>query len=487
MGDLVRIFLSDNPLNKRTDKTPIYTLHTHLPPTIVWKKSLDIHKSNTSEFIEHLYFLTMEENGFSYFYPDNDTNTNLCRFEWHYDFRGEPYFLRLGLYFKVKKSEIIEVVYSVQSHEKYKEISKEVKDPQITDEEHKDIESFISKKIETAKERTKNNREIVFNRLYYFESQKPIKEPTYFNNNIMLLPSYKVNEKLVTAMIIPTLGYSYIDSRRFGDEKANLFLAIFSFSIGYAELFHNNKLPLVSELDYHESELHIQKLESFYPDGKSSEFGNLPNIDETEIEMINWFYNALETIKNDNRRKALNILFSYYASIEAQRSNRTLALVGLVACMNSVTKQIEKEYFLENHDRKTIVYYLSKILKIENESNQYKALEKWSKNVYNNHRSSFVHGANHKFEEYSQNMDGKNFAGLPTSLPSIDKPVSKQYEYINDYNIAIKVAKLMVIDIFEVFSSTTFDKKEMLTDINFSLESIPEGYIGMINYGWIKL
>jgi hypothetical protein len=483
----VRIFISSNPLNKRTDKTPIYPLHTHLPPTIAWQRSFDIHKSNTSEFIEHLYFLTMEENGFSYFYPDNDAGTNLCRFEWHYHFRGELYFLRLGLCFKVKKSEIIDVVYSVQPHEKYKDISKEVEDPQITDEEYKDIESFISKKIETAKERTRKNREKVFNCLYYFESQKPVKEPIYLDNKLMLLPSYRLNEKLITAMIVPTLGYSYIDSKRFGDEKANLFLAIYSFSIGYAELFHNGRLPFVSELDYQDAELHVKKLESFYPDGESSQFGNLHNIGEVEITLINWFYTALDKLENDNRRKALNILFTYYASIESQRSNRTIALVGFVACMNSVTKLIEKEFFSENGDRKTIVHYLSKILGIEKESSQFKALEKWSKNVYNDHRSSFVHGANHRFEEYSQNMDGKNFAGLPPALPSTTKPVSKQYEYINDFNIAAKVAKLMLIDIFEIFSGVTFDKKEMFTDINFSLESIPEGYIGMINDGWIKL
>lgn len=483
----MRLFISGNPLNKRTDKTPIYPLHTHIPPLLEWDSPLDIHKSNTSEFIEHLYFLTMEENGFCYFYPDNDAGTNLCRFEWHYDFRGNPYFLRLGLCFKVKKSELLDVGYSVQPHEKYQDISKEVEDPQITDEELKEIESFISNIIETAKERTRNNREEVFNRLYYFESQKPVKEPIYLHSNMMLLPSYKLNEKLVTAMIVPTLGYSYIDSKRFGDEKVNLFLAIYSFSIGYAKLFYSEKLLLISKLDYRDAELHLKKLDSLYVDGESSEFGNLPIIDETEIAMINWFYDALDKMEHANRRKALNILFSYYASIESQRSNRTLALVGFVACMNSVTKLIEKEYFSENGDRKTIVHYLAKRLDIEKESSQFKALEKWSKNVYNDHRSSFVHGANHKFEEYSQNMDGKNFAGLPPSLPSIEKHISKQYEYINDYNIAAKVAKLMVIDIFEILSGVPFVKKELFTNIDFSLESMPEGYIGMINDGWIRL
>ncbi len=483
----MRLFLSGNPINKRTDKIPIYPLHTHLPPTMDWTISLEINKCDTSLFIEHLHFITMEENGFSYFYPDSDAGTNLCRFEWHYDFRNQPYFLRIGLCFKVMKSKIYDVVYSVQPHEKYQDIKKEVEDPLITDEEQKEIELFISELIETAKKRISNSREEVFNRLYYIQLQKPVKEVTYINNNkIMLLPSYFLDGQLITSIIIPTLGFSYLDSNRFGDEKANLFFALFTFTVGHIKLIHDSEFPLVSKLDFKNRELHLKKIKSFYPNCKP-EIGDMTYIDNNDIELMNWFYQALDNIEGKNRRKIINILFTYYASVEAQKNNKTLALVGFVSSMNAISKILEEEYFKENGDRKTIIHYLSTILDINLESSDYKALDKWSKNVYNDHRSSFVHGANHKFEEYSQNMDGKNFAGLPSSIPSLDKPVSKQYEYVNDLNIAIKVSRLMVVNIFESFSGIIFDTKESFTDINFSMESTSEGYIGMVNNGWVKL
>lgn len=483
----MKLFLGGNPFNRRTDKIPIYLLHNYLPLNMEWTIPLEVDKADTSLFIEHLYFITMEGNGFSYFYPDHDKGTNLCRFEWHYDFRNEPYFLRVGLCFKVMKSKIYDVVYSIQPHEKYQDINKEVEDPLITDEEQKEIELFISELIETAKKRTSEKREEVFNRLYYIQLQKPVKEVTYINNNkIMLLPSYFLDGQLITSIIIPTLGFSYLDSNRFGDEKANLFFALFTLTVGHIKLVHYSKFPLVSKLDFKDRELHLKKIKSFYPDGKS-EIGDMTYLDSNAIALIDWFYQALDNIEGKNRRKVINILFTYYASVEAEKNNKTLALVGFVASMNSISKILEEEYFKENGDRKTIVHYLSTTLNIDLESSDYKALEKWSKNVYNEHRSSFVHGANQKFEEYSQNMDGKNFAGLPSIIPSSEKPVSKQYEYNNDLNIAIKVSKLMVINIFESFSGIIFDTKKSFTDINFSMESTPEGYIGMVNEGWVKI
>lgn len=482
----MNLFFSGNPLNMKDDIEAIYTLPNFLPPRHELDIKFSIEKKDINSFIENLYLITMEENGFCYFYPNIEKFDNLCRFEWHYDFRGKLYFLRIGLFFRINNSRLKDICCSIQQHEKYIDPKKEIVDCNITEKELAEIESFIYSKIEKAKKRIISKRDKVFNNIYYIKTNRPIKDLTYLNTkNILLMPTYSLNSELITSIILPINAFSFFDSNRFGKEKIHLFCAFYSLAVGSIKLESENKLPSISPISIDNKEKYLKNIGSFYPDCQTELFG-LKYLESGDFNMLDWLYKAFNKIDSNNIKKVTNIIFAYYAGQEATKNNKTLALVSYVSCMSSISKIFESEYSKENGDRKTIVYYLSHKLNIESDSIEYKDLDKWSKKIYNDHRSSYVHGSSHKFEEYSQNLDGNNFAGLPNAIPSQDRVVSKQYEYNNDFNIVLEVVKFMIIRCFQDLSEIKFDDINKYETINFSIKSTSEGYLGMPNKGWLR-
>jgi hypothetical protein len=481
-------FISGNPLNRRNDNEPIYVGSNIIPPKHNLSISFSIDKKHIKLFIENLYFITMEENGYCYFYPNPKESYNLCRFEWHYDFRGIPYFLRIGLFFSINNSKLENIGCTIEQHEKYKDYKKEIPDCNIIDKELNEIKSFIMAKIEKAKERIFLERSEIFNRIYYIKTHRPVKELTYlYNKSIVVLPTYSSEKnELVTSIILQINAFSFVDCSRFGEEKINLFCAFFSLAVGYIKLSREEKFPLVSPIPVYDRELQLKNIESFYPNCKTELF-NFKYLCDEDFDFLNWLYESFDNMKGNDIKKVKNIIFAYYAGEEVKQYNKTLSLVSFVSCMNSISKSFESKYFEENGDRKTIVYYLAERLNIKNNTTEYTDLEKWSKKVYNDHRSSYVHGSNHKFEEYAQNFDGGTFPGLPTALPSNDRIVSKQYEYNNDFEIAQKVVKFMLISCFQDFSGIKFDKLDEYKNIDFSVKSNYQGYIGIPNNGWFRI
>ncbi|EMK6928532.1 hypothetical protein V9K35_004772, partial [Vibrio alginolyticus] len=121
----MNIFIGGNPLTKKDDNTVIYTQPKFMPPLTSLESFPNIKKSDVPYFIENLYFLTMEGNGFSYFYPNTETGINLCRFEWHYEHKNNPYELRVGISFKVLKGSLNDIGFYIVPHAHYGDLEKE--------------------------------------------------------------------------------------------------------------------------------------------------------------------------------------------------------------------------------------------------------------------------------------------------------------------------------------------------------------------------
>lgn len=483
----MNLFFSGNPLTRRDDDETIYVASNVLPPISKLSIDFNIDKKDIKTFIENLYFITMEENGYCYFYPSPQESSNLCRFEWHYDFRGKLYFLRIGLFLTVNKSGLKDVSCSIEQHEKYKDYKKEIEDCNITDEELDEIKRFIMSKIEKAKEYITLERSEVFNIICYVKTQRPLENLTYLDNkSILLMPTYSLEGEFITSIVLSIKAFSFMDSKKFADEKINLYCAFFSLAVGYIELNREKNFPLISPISINDKESYLKNIESFYPNCEKELFG-FKYLDNKSIYLLNWLYETFDKIEGKNKRKVKNIIFAFRAGKEATKFNRTLSLISFVSNMNSISKIFEPEYFNENGDRKTIVHYLSKRLDIKDNTEEYKHLEKWSKKIYSDHRSSYVHGSNHKFEEYSQNFEGENFLGLPSAIPSQDRVVSKQYEYNNDFDISEKVVKFMIISCLQDLSEVVFKDLEEYMSIDFSVRAINEGFIGMPNRNWARL
>lgn len=483
----MNIFTTGNPLKRNNDKIPIYTSFTHMPVGTTFDLPVDLKKENIHDFILNLYYITIEKNGFSYFYPNSNENYTLCRFEWHYNFRGKKYFLRIGLTFEVKESTILNVKYYIEPHEYYeKEVYKgnKVTSFEITEEEKKEIDSFLEKIIKKAFFRISSTPKDTYNILKYIELTNPIKNVIDLTEGIKILPSRIIKNKIVSVAILPIKGFSYNDCLRFAEEKINLLCAFFTLVNNYAKVKSQEELPLIIEEEKLNKINFYDDLNKFYPNAEKNtdNISMLPEFSIKDKENLYWIYNSYKNINTSDKNKSIiiNIVFSYYSAIKAMKNNRTLSLTCFVACLDSIATKCEPKYKIKHGIRKTIEYYLGKNLKNINITE----MEDWIKRVYYKHRCDFVHGANIKFLEYTQNMDGKQFAGIPISIPINNKIITEQAEYKSDLEVLIGVTEICIYKYLEKISEIKYFNDAKFKNIKFKPEAKSECYAGMINSGW---
>jgi len=479
----LKVFIGGNPLNVREDDTAIYTEPRHIPTPKVYDSFPVIEKSSVPEIVRHLYYITMEQNGYTYFYPNVGAGTNLCRYEWHYDFREEIYALRVGLCLTIKNGAIEKSGYYIQRHEAYKEISGEYSEFSITEEEHGLILEFMALNIKEATKRLTADPSNEFYPIHYLELSRPIKSIFSLNEELTLLPTQIIEGKQVTALVAKSEDHSYLASKRVSDEKAYIICALFTLVVDHARYLTMNGFPQVSDIAANNHEQLLANVEQFYPNGKADLTGISGDIGAIELGNISELYAAYSSIKDrKKKRKLTNILFSYYSAKEALSLNKTLSLISFVACLDSISNECAPEIRDRDGSRKAIVHHMNEVL----DGYEIKGdIDKWSKRIYNDHRSSYVHGANIRFEEYSQNMDGKTYAGLPKALPTVNRPVSKQYEYDSDYDTLSQVTNELLLRYIESISGIKLPV--IFKEIDFDVESVPEAHLGTVNRGWLKI
>lgn len=487
----MNIFMGGNPLATNDDNTPIYALRNFIPPSIEMESFPEINSSEITDFLWNLYYVVMEENGMCYFYPNFDDDANICRYEWHYDFRGQKYGLRVGLLLVVEKNAIKQSNYFIQPHDAFKEVGEndsknKVKvTVELSQKETLDILEFLQKRINTSLRRILSVEKETFNHILYMKFQRPIFQTVQITKNVTLLESRNIGGKFVSALIISVEGDSFLSSKRFSDEIFNLVVATSSIFFGKTEAFSMDKLPLVTNIKSSSVDDLLKNTEKFYPEGDSNFAGLSQNsLDQENLTNLISIYKNIDGIEK-GRRKLVNILFGYYSAIEAKDINKTLSLVAFTSCLEAIAKELYPDIKSELGSRKAIVHLIENSMDI---SNALESVEQWSKRIYNNHRSSYVHGANFKFEEYSQNMDGKQSAGRPKAIPVNGNIVSKQYEYESDYVVLVEATTFVLLkyinDLAESRETYPHNKDDT---VDFSMRAIPEGYIGFINKGWMRI
>lgn len=479
-------FIGGNPLNRSSDNTPIYTQPRFIPPSSPFEMFPRIKETDVSAFIEHLYFLTMEKNGFSYFYPNLSTGTNLCRFEWHYEYRNNPYELRIGLSFIVSNSCISDARYFIIPHEHYK--NRDSTEASYTIE--KDINNSalenININIAEAEARLDSSRKSTYNVLYYIELSSPALEIIEFTDRIKLIPSRMIDGKIVSAVVLREDGHSYLSAKPFSDEKVNFLCAILSLTIDKAKLINIERFPsFITPLDKEISLTGEDDINKFYPEEKFEELAIKAQISLEDVDFVSRSIELIDALSCEKtKRKIKNILFSFYSAKETEGINRTVALVSYIACLDAIAKECCPIIRDENGSRQALVQTIVQLLALDELEH---SINKWSIRIYNDHRSSYVHGANMRFEAFSQNMDGNKFASLPNALPTGTKPVSKQYQYVSDYKTLKNITLKVLIKYMEKVLDTSYGKEYSIKEYNFYGESTPEAYIGMANEGWVNI
>ena len=96
--------------------------------------------------------------------------------------------------------------------------------------------------------------------------------------------------------------------------------------------------------------------------------------------------------------------------------------MGYVACLDAIAKEYCSDFRDAHGSRKALVQLVAQLLSL---STQEKLIDRWSIRIYNDHRSSYVHGANIKFEEFSVDLEGDidldGFMGLSDVRPGFQE------------------------------------------------------------------
>lgn len=477
----MKISFGGNSLTRKKDKKPIYSQTFYMPKGSPWNDSLKVKKKNVPSFIKNLYEITMDENGFSYFLPYIETGNNISRFEWHYGLRGDDYFLRVGVILHVKNS-IINKVNVFYTTNKFLEKMDEKENVKLTDDENDNLVEFIESKFNKAIEMLDKEDEHIFNIIRYVKLTSNITELFYIEKEFALLPAQKIDNEIYSALVIPVKGNSYLSCVAKADERANMICAIISLLGEFVQLkYPETETPSACPTEPFNKEILLKNLDLFYPNGEV-EFNSM-GMKKTALELniLNSVYKAYVGLDASSYKKLTNIIFTYYTAKEAVKINKTLALVSHVACLDAIAKDCNPDFCKENGARKAIVNHIKDVL---SEDIIFNDIDKWSKRIFNDHRSSYVHGATIRFSEYSQNMDGKNFQGLPNALPTETKPYSKQYEYENDLEILVKVNEIILLKYIEYLSNEELFSEDFSKKLDFSMKFQPEAYVGLVNQGW---
>lgn len=478
--------LVGNQSNKNEDDTRIYNLTKYIPQT----KKLDnfplIKEQDTYSFIENMYFITMEENGNAYFYPNESNKENICRFEWHYEYRGSKYGLRVGLIFKVKSNKLNDVSFYIIPHDNLIDIQDLYYESEIEVNTYNEIIDSIHKKICESTERANNIPIKRYNSLYYISLENHIDKQYRLNDDVIIMPSRIVDGKIISAVVVISEGYSYFSSKHKSDEKVNLACAILSLFTQHVSIENGNDLPKCVEPIPIDKNIDFDKLNDvdlgfLYPGAKKiiSEEYKLSN---DILCYVGKVFNYLS--KGEPERKILNILFSFYSATKTESVNKTVSLVSYIACLDSIANIKLPDFMKEHGHRKTIVELIRTMFNLSGDS--LTKLNKWSKNIYNEHRSSYVHGASISFEEFSQSMDRKNKAGLPKSMPAKDRLVTKQHGYEIDFLFLKDVARKTLL----VYVDNLADIKDSPYDYTLNMDQLKpfmEAHFGIPNNGVITI
>jgi len=218
------------------------------------------------------------------------------------------------------------------------------------------------------------------------------------------------------------------------------------------------------------------------------------HLNDDDLQLIKDIYVALNKIEGKKQKnKIKNILFAYYSARETQSINRSVALVSYVATLDAISNYYQSKEpdktcpscgMTRSKNRNLMLDVICNLLGLQD--GQREDVNKWLGRIYGKHRSGYVHSANISFEEYSQNMDGKNFAGLPKAIPTLKGTVTEQYQYESDFSTLQSVSQALIIKHLEKVSGSSILAFKMSKEVNFLGNSVPEVHIGLVNNGWVR-
>ncbi len=462
-----------------------------LPPRINWVISAEIARREIPQLCEQLHAIVSERQGATFYYPNVDTQTTTCRYEWHHEWEGQRFALRIGIMFAIGEHDIKQI-------DAYITTSEAVADPTIAPPalpqrliEHLQKET-VDTLIEAARRsqpEARKDRHIVFHIEMPYMMGVAHSVITH-DGRIHLFPTtiIKDGNKRVSAVSITVNAASNESGKAEALRNLGLLCALLTLANGqfYQSITLNwsrNRPPIM----FFES-LENVDIQRLYPYRKSPP--KPEKFDERVVERLKWIWYQFHKMTDSDKDTLIPALFAYYAGRDAFGKQSTLAIVAHMAALSSLAQSRTQKCLGEitcsicgnltnfQHnivgDRAAVTSQVIDSLQLQSKPTEKEQLEGLIERVYGKQRSAFVHGAELRHEEYHQGV------GLPAAFPTAEKPVRDLYFYQSDLISLENVTRRTLLEWIAQKTNTPVDYKLLgLEGLKISFKTFLEGSISL--------
>ena len=315
-----------------------------------------------------------------------------------------------------------------------------------------------------------------------------------------ILPPMVRDGREVALVISKATAKTFLDAVDEAAKRLHQLIAIATLAFG--QLFSRDGFSDAPKLVRCHDESNLDS--SLYSD-KFSEIADCAKtkVDTEALEQFRQMYTAIRQFGENEKTRFLNRLFAHYGAVESM--NPTLSMLGLVACMTSLSSHlIEKcpgrcvcdkcDNVVLRHnltgDRRALAKFVVESLEDEGGIEvAEKHVKDWSKAIYSDHRSEFIHAAKHKFVHYSQDLSSSNStseSNYPTAMPCESGFVGPQHHFLNDLELAFQVARILLIRDF--WETSVKDRPHgRLAIPNFGRRTTVECFVANATNGWLGI
>lgn len=491
--------------NQSPQKHAIRNSYQSYPTGITWTVNVGHLNTSTEEFFENLFLLAEKNGGNSYFYPDQNANQTLCRFEWHLPWRNRAATVRVGIVFHHHKGSVPTTGTGYfATEESYAKDGKEPRIKKISEKKLFQFKDFLADEIKSASRRSIDFKPMQYLFIHYVEMPHVFKVSNGFSllgGTIRILPSRMHEEKHVAAVLVRCSGKTKGDARRASREKFSLLLALGSLAIGSTlkeVMLDKAPLEVIGKI----LRFKISVAEKIYGDAFTDvkfETKSLTAPSKTFWRSLVAHFDGLPESAQEDLKQAI---FAHYGALRILHENQALAIVGFLAGMGALSNSYQRTCpgevscsecgKVHSHnlvgDRKAIsekvIDVMSKSFSVESDVS--KAIDSWIKRLYNDHRSSFVHSANHRFDQFNQSNQKSPTSGSPTALPSEHRIVRKLNEFSTDFGMLPSTSRILLLHEFGDDVLKLAQKSQFKYEVpSYCDRYTNEAFVGFPTSGWV--
>jgi hypothetical protein len=434
----------------KTKSTREYQMYV-LPPRTSWKMPVGLTRKDAVTLGEELNYLISEMGGALFTYPDDANGVVTCRFEFHEKLGERRAELRLGLLLRIGQSDVPEIEAYVYAADANGIATQQAVFPERVVQRARERASQI---VQQCLERRRTGR--MFEGFSILHLDLPYrfgltKSCCIADGRLLLFPTRVVDGRRVSAVAIRSAETSKEAARISAVGDVNLLAALLTLSNGGHYQIAFPQWPTRQRRLQFIADVGNVGLGTLYPRG-SKELPVAENDGWLEVR-ANWMWSAMHALRVEDAKTFKTALFAFFAGRSEGRNSSTLSIIANVAALNKLAE--DRKRVCDGHvscsncgslsnfshnvvgDSKAITELVVESLRLN--ASEAKEMKQFLSRIYSKQRSSFVHGAELRHQEYGQG------GHLHSGLPSLTGNAQDVAQYQVDLQSIMRITRRVLI------------------------------------------